>query len=325
VNQNPVIKTLYGPTDFGCGGFEWLVEFTLPEPSEHYGWIVQQITRTSNIRTADRKQVLLPDTTYWEAWPVKRGTQSTSTRLDPTADGRLYDDSFDHEPFPQTQGRITILGVAKFYETDLPAGFKKNNPLTAAQSLYSSATKPDFWDGSGTAHNLWLSWDCTPGNSASNLLVQAGLQFLRGTRVPDMPPPSPEVPETHVMFNAMEAYKVPSDALFGFDRADIMPGSEKALQQAAEYIKAFKGPNQKVEITGHTDSIGDRDYNKKLSWQRANAVAQWLISHRVLEAKDVRTDGAGATTPLVPNRRPDGSDDPAGRARNRRVEIIVRT
>jgi outer membrane protein OmpA-like peptidoglycan-associated protein len=319
VNQDPEINNLFGPTDFGCGGFEWLVEFKLPEPASQPGYIVQQISRNSNIQTFDGTKVAVPDVIYWEAWPVRRGDRLTSTRFASTDDGRQYDDSYDHDRFPQTHGVITLLGVAKFYEEKLTSDFKKNNPLTEARSLYSTPRRPAFWDGTGTAHNLWLTWDCTAGKAVSSLLVQKGKELLQGAH-----PPPPEL-DTPVRFQAMEAYKVPADALFAFDRFVIAPGAEKALWLAVEYIKAFKGPDQKVEITGYTDSIGDKEYNKKLSWNRADAVAKWLISHKILEAKDVMTIGAGATRPLVPNTRPNGSDDPAGRARNRRVEIIVRT
>jgi outer membrane protein OmpA-like peptidoglycan-associated protein len=324
MNQNPLINTLYdGPTDLGGGGFEWLVEFKLPDPSEHYGWIVQQVTRTFDIKTADGNKVPLRNIpTYWEAWPVRKGARLTSSRFDPTADGRTYDDSFDHEAIPETRGWIQIIGLVKFYETDLPKGFRNNNAKTQAQSLYSTTTKPDFWDGTGTLHNLWAFWDSTPGNKTANILAQAGPQLLNGTlRSPD---PDAEEMTTHATFHPMEAYRVPTDALFGFNRFDITSGAEKALQQAADYIKTFKGSDP-VEIIGHTDSKGDAGYNRMLSKQRADAVAQWLISHKILGTKDVITRGAGATRPLVPNKRPDGSDDPDGRAKNRRVEIIVRT
>ena len=68
---------------------------------------------------------------------------------------------------------------------------------------------------------------------------------------------------------------------------------------------------------------GDPEYNKMLSKQRADAVARWLITHQFVEAARVITRGAGASNPVAPNKRPDGSDDPVGRATNRRVEVLI--
>jgi outer membrane protein OmpA-like peptidoglycan-associated protein len=124
-------------------------------------------------------------------------------------------------------------------------------------------------------------------------------------------------------FGAMNAYKVPSDAMFDFNQAIVKPDAEPALQQAADYIEQFKGPSQRVYITGYTDSIGDPGYNKMLSKQRADAVARWLVGQKAVTMADVITAGEGSSKPIAAEKRPNGTDDPAGRARNRRVEILI--
>ena len=113
--------------------------------------------------------------------------------------------------------------------------------------------------------------------------------------------------------------ELPADILFDFDKADIRPAAEAALRQAAEVIR--KGARGTVRVEGHTDAKGSPAYNKKLSERRAASVQKWLASREGLRVK-FAVRGFGATKPVAPNARPDGSDDPEGRQKNRRVEIV---
>jgi outer membrane protein OmpA-like peptidoglycan-associated protein len=79
-----------------------------------------------------------------------------------------------------------------------------------------------------------------------------------------------------------------------------------------------------VRIEGHTDGRGSPSYNQKLSERRARAVKDWLITREGLRKVSFHTQGFGATKPVAPNQKPDGSDDPEGCQKNRRVEIIVK-
>jgi len=99
---------------------------------------------------------------------------------------------------------------------------------------------------------------------------------------------------------------------FDFDKATLKPDSEPVLEQVLAIFKA--DPKYSGEISGHTDNVGKRDYNLRLSGERAAAVKGWLVAHGV-DAGRVRTAGHGDTQPLVPNT----SDE--NRARNRRVEL----
>ena len=171
-SQNPLIKTLYGgPKDLGCGGVEWLVEFQLPQKAAADGWIIQQVSRSYDIRLRNGKvadpKLNAPKTTFWEAWPVKKGATMTTNRNNATADGRTYDDTFDQPTRPNLKGTFKVVALAKFYEVALPATFKKQNPLTRAADLPSTIVRPDFWDGTGTVHNLTVTWDCTGSKGVS--------------------------------------------------------------------------------------------------------------------------------------------------------------
>ena len=157
-SQNPNnIITISGPTDLGCGGFEWKIWFELPEAAGQSGWIIQEITATFDIEQADGSR---SKTThhYWEAWEVEKAKKVTVCQ-----DKGLnhYDDNYHTTSFPGTKGKIEAVGKAKFYECALPSDFKTNNPNTLAGILHATTNKPYFWDGSGTDHNITNTWDCT--------------------------------------------------------------------------------------------------------------------------------------------------------------------
>lgn len=113
-----------------------------------------------------------------------------------------------------------------------------------------------------------------------------------------------------------------ADVLFDFDKANIKPQAAATLKQAASVIRdKAKGV---VRIEGHTDAKGSDSYNQRLSGQRANTVKTWLINKEGLKNTKFETSGFGAKKPVAPNTKPDGSDDPEGRQKNRRVEIILK-
>ena len=115
---------------------------------------------------------------------------------------------------------------------------------------------------------------------------------------------------------------LPGDILFDFDKWDIRPDAGATLKKVAEIIKAYRSPN--VLISGHSDSKGEEGYNQKLSLRRADSVRDWLVKNAGVDAGIMKTEGLGETKPVAPNTNPDGSDNPAGRQKNRRVEILIK-
>ncbi len=113
-----------------------------------------------------------------------------------------------------------------------------------------------------------------------------------------------------------------ADVLFDFDKADLRPVAQQTLHQAAGIIQ--EKARGAVRIEGHTDSKGNDAYNQKLSERRAAAVKAWFIDKEGLGKLQFTTQGFGAKKPVAPNTKPDGSDDPDGRQKNRRVEIILK-
>ena len=111
-----------------------------------------------------------------------------------------------------------------------------------------------------------------------------------------------------------------SDVLFDFDKADLLPKAIPALEKVSTVLKSY--PNAFCSIEGHTDNKGSKEYNQKLSERRADSVKNWLLAHGVTSQMAIR--GWGATKPVAPNTLPDGGDNPVGRQKNRRVEIVVK-
>ncbi len=114
-----------------------------------------------------------------------------------------------------------------------------------------------------------------------------------------------------------------ADVLFAFDRANLTPAAGKTLKTVAEVIREKGGEKGKIRIEGHTDGKGSESYNQRLSVSRAESVRKWLVQREKLADARIATAGFGAKKPVAPNTRPDGTDDPDGRQKNRRVEIVV--
>jgi outer membrane protein OmpA-like peptidoglycan-associated protein len=112
------------------------------------------------------------------------------------------------------------------------------------------------------------------------------------------------------------------DVLFEFDKADIRPEAEPALQQVVAIITQY--PRASVSIDGYTDAKGADAYNLRLSDRRAAAVKSWLVQKGGVNGKQIKTKGWGKANPVALNTHPDGRDNPEGRQKNRRVEITVR-
>ncbi len=99
---------------------------------------------------------------------------------------------------------------------------------------------------------------------------------------------------------------------FYFDKSTLRPDSMPVLEQVRALFA--NDATYSAEIGGHTDNQGARDYNLKLSGQRADAVRAWLVGKGIATAR-ITTAGYGDTKPLVPNTTDEN------KAKNRRVEL----
>ncbi|GMU45202.1 MAG: hypothetical protein AMXMBFR25_31880 [Lysobacterales bacterium] len=113
------------------------------------------------------------------------------------------------------------------------------------------------------------------------------------------------------------------DVLFDFDSSALAPAAKARLAKVAALVRARAVGA--VHVIGHTDALGGGDYNERLSRERAQAVIRFLREAEGIPGALLVGHGVGARHPVAANTRSDGSDNPAGRARNRRVEIQIAT
>jgi outer membrane protein OmpA-like peptidoglycan-associated protein len=111
------------------------------------------------------------------------------------------------------------------------------------------------------------------------------------------------------------------DVLFDYDKATLKPEAEQALKKVGVVLSQF--PESKVTIEGYTDSKGAKSVNMQLSRERAQAVKVWLVKNGGVVETSISTKGFGEQYPVAANKNKDGTDNPLGRALNRRVSIIV--
>jgi len=110
---------------------------------------------------------------------------------------------------------------------------------------------------------------------------------------------------------------------FAFDSYDLDPQARRVVERMAYVLNHPRAAGRVVILEGHADAIGTQAYNLTLSRHRAETVARELIGQGV-QRKRITVEAYGASRPVAPNRNPDGTDNPTGRARNRRVEALIR-
>jgi outer membrane protein OmpA-like peptidoglycan-associated protein len=108
---------------------------------------------------------------------------------------------------------------------------------------------------------------------------------------------------------------------FGLDSSNINSASAKELDKLVELLN--DNPDiTKIELSSHTDSIASRDYNIQLSQRRAESTRAYLIK-KGIDPDRIEAKGYGEDRPIARNTNPDGTDNPEGRARNRRTEFRI--
>ena len=115
---------------------------------------------------------------------------------------------------------------------------------------------------------------------------------------------------------APRPFAVPADVLFTTGSAALRPQAQAALTDIMGQIRAVY-PTPAIRVIGHTDNVGSDAANDALSLRRAEVVRSWIIANAGIPAAVVSAEGHGKTEPEVSN------DTPAGRAQNRRVQLIA--
>ena len=109
---------------------------------------------------------------------------------------------------------------------------------------------------------------------------------------------------------------------FEFDRTRLTPEARRKIHDIAEVLNGATTRRRAISVEGHSDALGSDVYNTRLSRKRAIAVADELVFSNVRRDR-ISIEARGESMPVAPNANPDGTDNPDGRARNRRVEIVL--
>jgi OmpA-OmpF porin, OOP family len=104
---------------------------------------------------------------------------------------------------------------------------------------------------------------------------------------------------------------------FAFNSAELLPASSQSLNVLGRALSDPTLGGYCFRIEGHADSIGSNGYNQRLSLQRAQAVARYLVSHFAIESNQLEILGLGEERPIADN------STEGGRNRNRRVQIVT--
>ncbi len=113
---------------------------------------------------------------------------------------------------------------------------------------------------------------------------------------------------------AKNAVTVLNNIFFDFNKSEVNPRSYSELDEVAKFLKA--NPTIKVEIGGHSDNVGDENYNQQLSLKRAQTVVNYFLSRGVVSSQLTQI-GYGSKFPIKPN------DTEENRQDNRRIEFKI--
>lgn len=178
--------------------------------------------------------------------------------------------------------------LVRTFTSDSQGNYK--TPVDAGQDYYIVVKKDDF---------LGTSGDVTTKGITSSQSIISDLQLIRKPKEP-----------IHI-----------PNILYEFDRANILAASKISLDTTVLRLMQ-DNPEIIVEIQSHTDNKGSDAYNMKLSQKRAESVVSYLIS-KGIDPRRLKAKGYGESKPIMPNENSDGSDNPDGRAKNRRTDFKI--
>ncbi|SHM84146.1 OmpA family protein [Chitinophaga sp. CF418] len=215
-----------------------------------------------------------------------------------------------------TNGRVGMGGFDFFYAKDSAGAW--STPVNFGYPVNS--VKDDMYfisKGSkdNILENVWLSSD----RAAACCLELFSLQKV----VPPPPPPPAPKPEPQIIALEPPTTDGPivlENIYYDFNMSYLQPASFPSLDRLVAMLKKY--PAIVIELSAHTDSKGSNDLNEKLSDARAKSCVDYLVSQGI-ESSRLQAKGYAATRPIAPNTNTDGSDNPEGRARNRRTEFRI--
>lgn len=217
------------------------------------------------------------------------------------------------------QQTLTLLAAAALTAA-IATGCQTTNPYTGEAQMTRTSRNALIGAGIGVAAGLLT------GDSAverrQRALVGAGIGGLAGGAIGAYQDRQQAALREQLQGTGVSVTRngdnitlnMPGNVTFAFNSANLDPQFYPVLNSVATVLKEYD--KTIVEVAGHTDSIGSDEVNQRLSEQRANAVAQYLMAQGVNPQRFIVV-GAGKRYPIASN------DTEAGRAANRRVEITL--
>jgi outer membrane protein OmpA-like peptidoglycan-associated protein len=198
---------------------------------------------------------------------------------------------------------LTLSGCASFRNREWGSCAVAGGIIGAAAGGITGGVVANNEGGSDAARGGAIA-----GGVVGGAALGALLGHLICDPVPEEPKPAPPPPV------GTKIADLPGTN-FDFNKATIKPEGKVKLDEAA--VTMAKNPDIRVSVEGHTDSIGSDAYNQKLSERRADSVVSYLVS-KGIAASRLSAKGYGESKPVADNKTEEG------RAKNRRVELIVR-
>ena len=213
------------------------------------------------------------------------------------------EEEFDAFPSPNSPGRREDGNLAAKVGVGLQTTLEKRVGVRA-----ELAYRADFDDSSVAAPNE--SW-------FGDVLATVGVVIPLGPApVAAVAPPPPAPAPTPAPPPVPAPITIDLNGVnFDFDKSTLRPDAVAILGEATEILKRY--PDLRVEVAGHTDSVGTAAYNQGLSERRAKAVYDYLTSNGIDSSRLAGPVGYGLTRPI------DTNETKEGRARNRRTELNV--
>lgn len=180
---------------------------------------------------------------------------------------------------------------------------------------------------------LYFNRSIKPDDSGNfDLLLEKDKDYVVKTRADDYLNQAYELEKTAMRDrNELElklALKPISDRVYEVENIYYDFADSKMMEEAYEALDTTlliimqENPEIIVEIGSHTDSVGSAAYNQNLSQKRAQSVVNYL-KKKGIDRDRLRAKGYGESQPVAPNTNSDGTDNPEGRAKNRRTEFKV--
>jgi len=231
----------------------------------------------------------------------------------------LFENQNPFDPF--TEGEISTF-TRYFNEGRLSLGTavsQKNYSFAFAIDIFTNNTNQNLATEFGVTLSKKINLVKSREKETSQLGYQLGVERKLGKSDRVNEPQKPKVEEVEKAYNIQKvegnfSFDLRVNFNYGFNETDLNEEAKEYLKDIYYMLKA--NPALKLLITGHTDNVGSRKANRKVSEERAEKVMLYLIELGI-SADRMKSDGLGASEPLVPN------DTPINKAKNRRVEFLI--